>query len=85
MPHGQVAATPVEERRSTFYGCTRYPDCDYVMGARPLDDPCPKCGGTMAPDEERGGICQSCGHALQGDLGAAAGCTGAGSFIKLTP
>ncbi len=55
------------KRRTTFYGCTRYPDCDYVMGVRPLPEPCPKCGGTMAPDEERGGICQSCGHALQGD------------------
>jgi DNA topoisomerase-1 len=55
------------KRRTTFYGCTRYPDCDYVMGVRPLEEACTKCGGTMAPDEERGGICQSCGHALQGD------------------
>jgi DNA topoisomerase I len=55
------------KRRTTFYGCTRYPECDYVLGTRPLDDPCPKCDGTMTPDEERGGICLSCGHALQGD------------------
>jgi DNA topoisomerase-1 len=55
------------KRKTTFYGCTRYPDCDYVMGIRPLDEPCPKCEGVMAPDEERGGICQSCGHALKGD------------------
>ena len=92
---GQAAAAPVEEAATTFYGCTRYPDCDYVMGSRPLDDPCPKCGGTMAPDEERGGICQSCGHALQGDpvpppvasraVPTAASCTGARSFFKLTP
>jgi DNA topoisomerase-1 len=54
-------------RGKTFYGCTRYPDCDYAMWTKPLDDPCPNCGGTMAPDTERGGICQSCGHALQGD------------------
>jgi DNA topoisomerase-1 len=52
------------KRGKSFYGCTRYPDCDYAMWVRPLDDPCPKCGGTMAPDAERGGICQSCGHAL---------------------
>jgi DNA topoisomerase-1 len=50
------------KRRTTFYGCTRYPDCDYVIGTRPLDDPCPKCGGTMMPDEEKGGVCLSCGH-----------------------
>jgi DNA topoisomerase-1 len=64
---GKLQQRRSKKRRSTFYGCTRYPDCDYVMGTRPLDDPCPKCGGTMAPDDERGGICQSCGHALQGD------------------
>ncbi len=57
------------KRKTTFYGCTRYPDCDYVMGTRPLEDPCEKCGGTMAADEARGGICQSCGHALQGESG----------------
>ena len=61
------------KRKTTFYGCTRYPDCDYVMGVRPLDEACPKCGCAMAPDEERGGICQACGHALQGeDVPAAA-------------
>ena len=50
-------------RGKAFYGCTRYPDCDYALWTRPLDDPCPKCGGTMMPDEDRGGVCQSCGHA----------------------
>ncbi len=49
-------------RGKSFYGCTRYPDCDYALWTRPLDDPCPKCGGTMTPDEERGGVCLSCGH-----------------------
>ncbi|HYZ93189.1 MAG TPA: type I DNA topoisomerase [Actinomycetota bacterium] len=50
-------------RGKAFYGCTRYPDCDYALWTRPLDDPCPKCGGTMTPDDERGGVCLSCGHA----------------------
>ncbi len=50
-------------RGKAFYGCTRYPDCDYALWTRPLDDPCPNCEGTMMPDEERGGVCLSCGHA----------------------
>ena len=37
------------ERRSrrgkTFYGCNRYPDCDFVAWAKPIDEPCPQCGG----------------------------------------
>ncbi len=51
------------KRGKPFYGCTRYPECDYALWTRPMDDPCPKCGGTMMPDEEKGGVCLSCGHA----------------------
>ncbi len=38
----------VVERRSkrgkTFYGCNRYPDCDFVAWARPVPEKCPDCG-----------------------------------------
>jgi DNA topoisomerase-1 len=38
----------VVERRSkrgkTFYGCNRYPDCDFVAWARPVAEACPDCG-----------------------------------------
>lgn len=38
----------VVERRSkrgkTFYGCSRYPDCDFVAWARPVPEKCPDCG-----------------------------------------
>ncbi|MEX0874670.1 MAG: type I DNA topoisomerase [Actinomycetota bacterium] len=52
------------KRGKSFYGCTRYPECDYALWTRPLDDPCPKCGGTVTSDSERGGVCQSCGHVV---------------------
>jgi len=52
-------------RGKYFYGCTRYPDCDYALWTKPLDDPCPKCGGTMTFDAERGGVCLSCGHTVE--------------------
>jgi phosphomannomutase len=38
----------VVERRSkrgkTFYGCDRYPDCNFVAWARPVSEKCPDCG-----------------------------------------
>ncbi|MFB3778314.1 MAG: type I DNA topoisomerase [Bryobacteraceae bacterium] len=38
----------VTERRSkrgkTFYGCNRYPECNFVAWAKPVAEPCPKCG-----------------------------------------
>ncbi len=31
-------------RGKVFYGCSRYPDCDYAVWDRPLPTPCPQCG-----------------------------------------
>jgi len=28
----------------TFYGCQRYPACDFVVWQKPVPTPCPKCG-----------------------------------------
>ena len=40
----------VVERRSkrgkTFYGCNRYPDCDFVAWGKPLSEACPRCGSS---------------------------------------
>ncbi len=33
------------KRGKTFYGCTRYPDCDFVAWAKPIPEKCPECGG----------------------------------------
>ncbi len=38
----------IVERRSkrgrTFYGCNRYPNCDFVSWGKPMDQRCPECG-----------------------------------------
>ncbi len=31
-------------RGKTFFGCNRYPDCDFVTWYRPLQEKCPSCG-----------------------------------------
>ena len=30
-----------------FYGCERYPECDFVSWEMPVEQKCPKCGGYM--------------------------------------
>jgi DNA topoisomerase-1 len=39
------------ERRSkrgkTFFACSKYPECKFVAWARPIAEPCPKCGATF--------------------------------------
>jgi DNA topoisomerase I len=40
----------VVERRSkrgkTFFGCNRYPDCDFVAWGKPIPERCPECGSS---------------------------------------
>jgi DNA topoisomerase-1 len=42
-------AGEIVERRSrrgrTFYGCNRYPECEFVSWAKPVAEKCPACGG----------------------------------------
>lgn len=59
----------VVERRSKkgrlFYGCDRYPECDYVSWDKPVAKPCPDCGGVMVEKRSRGNVlwhCAACGH-----------------------
>jgi DNA topoisomerase-1 len=59
----------IVERRSKkgrlFYGCDRYPDCDYVSWDKPVARPCPSCQGTMVEKRSRGNVlhhCTACGH-----------------------
>ncbi len=57
----------VVERRSkkgrTFYGCSRYPDCDFVTWNKPVETKCPRCGSHMEQVGKQGNLkCPACGH-----------------------
>ena len=38
-----------------FYGCERYPECDFVSWEKPVLDKCPQCGGYMVEKRNRKG------------------------------
>ncbi len=58
----------IVERRSkkgrAFFGCDRYPACDFVSWNRPVATVCPKCGSPYMVETGRKGQvrCPSCGH-----------------------
>src|SRR6056297_2986002 len=35
------------KKGKTFYGCSNYPDCDFVSWDKPTNKKCPKCGSMM--------------------------------------
>jgi DNA topoisomerase-1 len=59
----------VVERRSKkgriFYGCDKYPDCDFVSWDKPADKPCPNCSSMLVEKNTKAGSflqCVECGH-----------------------
>ncbi len=58
----------IVERRSkkgrTFFGCSRYPECDFVNWNKPVAISCPRCGSPYMTEMGRKGQikCPSCGH-----------------------
>ena len=46
-----------------FYGCEKYPDCDFVSWEKPISDKCPQCGGYMVEKRsKRGEIIHLCAN-----------------------
>lgn len=35
------------KKKRMFYGCDRFPTCDFVSWDKPISRPCPKCGGML--------------------------------------
>ncbi|NLM22338.1 MAG: type I DNA topoisomerase [Peptococcaceae bacterium] len=36
-----------------FYGCSKYPNCDFIAWEKPAPNPCPHCGGLMTEKNTR--------------------------------
>ncbi len=61
----------VERKSKTkriFYGCNRYPDCDFVSWDKPINRPCPKCNELLVEKKIKKGIqvqCTNCDYKEQ--------------------
>ena len=41
---GDVVSRKTKGRGKDFYGCSKYPACDFISHYKPIDQNCPKCG-----------------------------------------
>jgi DNA topoisomerase-1 len=61
-------AGQIVERKSRkgkiFYGCSNYPDCDFVLWNRPVPEPCPICGAkyTIVKTTKKSGTVRYCSN-----------------------
>jgi len=50
---GDVVARKTKGRGKEFYGCTNYPNCDFVTHFKPLKQDCPKCGWFLVENSDK--------------------------------
>lgn len=41
---GKIVERKSKKGGRKFYGCARYPDCDFISWEKPVGQPCPECG-----------------------------------------
>ncbi len=64
IPCPECEADIVERRtkkRRVFFGCSRYPECEWTSWARPLKQPCPECGSLLVEAGRDRAKCTKCG------------------------
>lgn len=61
---GQVIERKSKKNR-IFYGCDRYPDCDFISWNKPVGRNCPKCDHYLVEKKKKGGkqvVCSNCDY-----------------------
>ncbi|MBE0478139.1 type I DNA topoisomerase [Candidatus Aerophobetes bacterium] len=53
----------ITKRGKSFYACTNYPDCKFVLWDEPVNDVCHHCGNLYLVKKDKGGLkCPQCGE-----------------------
>ncbi len=50
----------LSKKKRTFYGCSNYPDCTFAINAKPLPEPCPRCGAMLTEYRGKQAKCTKC-------------------------
>jgi DNA topoisomerase-1 len=57
---GDIVERRARGRGRSFFGCSKYPDCDLILNQRPLTTPCPECSGLMVQKNRNKAACTVC-------------------------
>ena len=50
----------ISKRKKVFYGCSRYPQCEFAVSRRPVAQPCPTCGKLLVQSRGDWAQCTAC-------------------------
>ena len=54
-------------KKRIFYGCSNYPECNFVSWKKPLPQPCPTCGGLLVMKNKQWAQCINCEEQVEVD------------------
>ena len=57
---GDLVERKARGRGRPFWGCSRYPNCEFIMNRKPVPNPCPECGKLMVQQNRNTVACTSC-------------------------
>ena len=60
---GELVQRSSRKSRRPFYGCSNYPNCNFLTNQEPLPQPCPDCGGLIVATSRTDAACndKECG------------------------
>ncbi len=60
---GELVQRSSRKSRRPFYGCSNYPNCNFLTNQEPLPQPCPDCGGLVVATSRTNASCndKECG------------------------
>ncbi|TAA70406.1 type I DNA topoisomerase [Planococcus salinarum] len=56
---GEIVERKSKKKR-IFYGCERYPECEFVSWDKPIERPCPKCSSLLVEKKVKKGVQINC-------------------------
>ena len=57
---GEIVERRAKGRGRSFYGCSRYPQCDFISNKKPMPTPCPECSGLVVQANRSTASCTAC-------------------------
>ncbi|MDR1168180.1 MAG: type I DNA topoisomerase [Heliobacteriaceae bacterium] len=54
------------KRGTVFYGCSKYPDCDFTLWNEPTGEVCPECGALLVKKALKKGTTIECSNKMKG-------------------
>ncbi|MDA1095958.1 MAG: DNA topoisomerase, partial [Chloroflexi bacterium] len=63
---GDLVARRSSKTKRTFYGCSNFPTCAFLVNEKPLPQPCPQCGGLILARGRDSARCHDAGCGWQG-------------------